>query len=124
MSLFLITSYFFFFNDTATTEIYTLSLHDALPISRPPGLSATLHPPARSRSVLGREKFIKIVNCKMGCTGKRQNSGPQRMRDAHPCCLCRAQFFGNIRDKKNFFRCQSKKHRNFPVGRCFALWPD
>src|SRR2546429_4958812 len=28
----LITS-FFFFNDTATTEIYTLSLHDALPIS-------------------------------------------------------------------------------------------
>src|SRR6266540_7184585 len=27
--------FFFFFNDTATTEIYTLSLHDALPISRP-----------------------------------------------------------------------------------------
>src|SRR3712207_7242495 len=27
---------FFFFNDTATTEIYTLSLHDALPISRAP----------------------------------------------------------------------------------------
>src|SRR5438034_11037845 len=27
-------SFFFFFNDTATTEIYTLSLHDALPISR------------------------------------------------------------------------------------------
>src|SRR5260221_4175625 len=26
-------SSFFFFNDTATTEIYTLSLHDALPIS-------------------------------------------------------------------------------------------
>src|SRR2546426_7738203 len=26
----------FFFNDTATTEIYTLSLHDALPISAPP----------------------------------------------------------------------------------------
>src|SRR2546430_4122883 len=27
--------FFFFFNDTATTEIYTLSLHDALPISAP-----------------------------------------------------------------------------------------
>jgi len=26
--------FFFFFNDTATTEIYTLSLHDALPILR------------------------------------------------------------------------------------------
>src|SRR2546429_5933694 len=31
----LLYSFFFFFNDTATTEIYTLSLHDALPISRP-----------------------------------------------------------------------------------------
>src|SRR5258706_12759967 len=30
-------SSFFFFNDTATTEIYTLSLHDALPIL-PPGM--------------------------------------------------------------------------------------
>src|SRR2546426_9758018 len=28
-----LTCSFFFFNDTATTEIYTLSLHDALPIS-------------------------------------------------------------------------------------------
>src|SRR2546430_16797602 len=28
--------HFFFFNDTATTEIYTLSLHDALPISQLP----------------------------------------------------------------------------------------
>src|SRR5580698_2091415 len=30
--LFLVLTLFFFFNDTATTEIYTLSLHDALPI--------------------------------------------------------------------------------------------
>src|SRR5438445_7829225 len=30
---FLIYFFFFFFNDPATTEIYTLSLHDALPIS-------------------------------------------------------------------------------------------
>src|SRR5260370_41762839 len=29
----LLSLFFFFFNDTATTEIYTLSLHDALPIS-------------------------------------------------------------------------------------------
>src|SRR2546422_8786157 len=32
---------FFFFNDTATTEIYTLSLHDALPISAMPFACAT-----------------------------------------------------------------------------------
>src|SRR2546429_4468030 len=34
--------FFFFFNDTATTEIYTLSLHDALPISRHQGLERRL----------------------------------------------------------------------------------
>src|SRR2546430_8312334 len=32
--------FFFFFNDTATTEIYTLSLHDALPISCAAALQA------------------------------------------------------------------------------------
>src|SRR3712207_7537612 len=32
---------FFFFNDTATTEIYTLSLHDALPICSMPSSSKT-----------------------------------------------------------------------------------
>src|SRR3712207_8749906 len=36
---------FFFFNDTATTEIYTLSLHDALPISSA-GLGPTSMPSA------------------------------------------------------------------------------
>src|SRR6266480_4237258 len=36
--------FFFFFNDTATTEIYTLSLHDALPIS-----SSAISPSALSR---------------------------------------------------------------------------
>src|SRR6267142_4582564 len=33
----------FFFNDTATTEIYTLSLHDALPIFDPADSQALLH---------------------------------------------------------------------------------
>src|SRR6266436_10000517 len=42
--VYLLMSFFFFFNDTATTEIYTLSLHDALPIC---GLRATV---PRSRS--------------------------------------------------------------------------
>ena len=33
--------FLFFFNDTATTEIYTLSLHDALPISEAEGSTST-----------------------------------------------------------------------------------
>src|SRR2546425_10968668 len=45
---------FFFFNDTATTEIYTLSLHDALPISpdRSAGAVARRRP-TRQRRVSG-----------------------------------------------------------------------
>src|SRR5260221_4129489 len=39
---------FFFFNDTATTEIYTLSLHDALPISSLISASARYMPHARA----------------------------------------------------------------------------
>src|SRR5256885_13621846 len=42
---------FFFFNDTATTEIYTLSLHDALPICPPSELLITdrrTHPRIRA----------------------------------------------------------------------------
>src|SRR6266581_2414048 len=41
---YLIPAVFFFFNDTATTEIYTLSLHDALPIA-----SSNAERPARTR---------------------------------------------------------------------------
>src|SRR3712207_8642240 len=40
---------FFFFNDTATTEIYTLSLHDALPICR------------RDARARGREEVRRLV---------------------------------------------------------------
>src|SRR5260221_10818307 len=48
---FLPCSLFFFFNDTATTEIYTLSLHDALPISQV-GL--------QHRSLLGRTAWDRF----------------------------------------------------------------
>src|SRR2546430_5159138 len=44
--------FFFFFNDTATTEIYTLSLHDALPISCPSAPSPAGAPPAPAMSRL------------------------------------------------------------------------
>src|SRR5256885_10931045 len=55
-------AWFFFFNDTATTEIYTLSLHDALPISAfsrlwSPGCGmsiTTLLPSTRSTPVARR----------------------------------------------------------------------
>src|SRR5258708_30856407 len=40
----------FFFNDTATTEIYTLSLHDALPISIAPTMSSVVGANPRKHS--------------------------------------------------------------------------
>src|SRR3989449_11621718 len=48
-------SFFFFFNDTATTEIYTLSLHDALPISLNPHYIEALVHRAIVLNGLGRE---------------------------------------------------------------------
>src|SRR5256885_16361212 len=44
--------YFFFFNDTSTTEIYTLSLHDALPIS--PRRRADRRPAVHARAPAAR----------------------------------------------------------------------
>src|SRR5687768_18006393 len=45
---------FFFFNDTATTEIYTLSLHDALPISSDGGHQLPRQPPHRDQQARRR----------------------------------------------------------------------
>src|SRR5215216_7297546 len=51
---------FFFFNDTATTEIYTLSLHDALPIST---RSSACPPPSRwSCPTSGRDRKSTRLN--------------------------------------------------------------
>src|SRR2546430_16583368 len=59
-------SSFFFFNDTATTEIYTLSLHDALPISprrQPPGVAElveTQQPLDQHQRVLGDQVAVLL----------------------------------------------------------------
>src|SRR6266853_6851463 len=54
--------FFFFFNDTATTEIYTLSLHDALPISasRPSTASSFGVPPTPTPSPRSEEHTSEL----------------------------------------------------------------
>src|SRR5256885_16293400 len=47
---------FFFFNDTATTEIYTLSLHDALPICE---RDAACRPDRGGTAVVGARGFLE-----------------------------------------------------------------
>src|SRR5260370_36310497 len=64
---------YFFFNDTATTEIYTLSLHDALPISPTGGGSPIPPRPAPSRSPP-----------RLTPTGSRAGSGPPGNAPAPP----------------------------------------
>src|SRR3712207_7483809 len=49
----------FFFNDTATTEIYTLSLHDALPILNPTPKGS--HRNVGVRPLRGRKFFIVFI---------------------------------------------------------------
>jgi len=51
---------FFFFNDTATTEIYTLSLHDALPIWRAAPTVRAAVPLYTSERGIYLRKFLRI----------------------------------------------------------------
>src|SRR6266480_2929308 len=60
------TAFFFFFNDTATTEIYTLSLHDALPI--PMG-----------HSLLARKTLDRLMDEVRGETRLRRVLGPVQL---------------------------------------------
>src|SRR3712207_6947601 len=55
---------FFFFNDTATTEIYTLSLHDALPISA----AAARSPRSLRSSVANRPRVVGARCCPVVAT--------------------------------------------------------
>src|SRR5258708_21223560 len=86
---------FFFFNDTATTEIYPLSLHDALPIS--PFASATgfgrPYPPRQDRRDRGKDRQTdrrasnghrRTHRDRTGYPWAAQGIGPHRRKDARP----------------------------------------
>src|SRR5258708_22226357 len=61
----LVLLFFFFFNDTATTEIYTLSLHDALPISERTDMATV--PAPRLDLLRMREYAFGSVQFSRGC---------------------------------------------------------
>src|SRR5690349_23862639 len=56
--------FFFFFNDPAPTEIYTLSLHDALPIFSIAALRSVCTPTRASSSVAWRVNTLRIADRK------------------------------------------------------------
>src|SRR2546430_8213521 len=85
---------FFFFNDTATTEIYTLSLHDALPISvrttRPEVLQSIprTSPSARAASPSADRKSTRLnsshsqISYAVFCLKKKNTDARSRRQDA------------------------------------------
>src|SRR2546426_11195773 len=80
--------FFFFFNDTATTEIYTLSLHDALPIStcrRRPGLRPRGHQrPSASRPERSEEHTSELQSpCNLVCRLLLEKKKKQNARSLH-----------------------------------------
>src|SRR5438552_10495269 len=92
-------SLYFFFNDTATTEIYTLSLHDALPISVTAQLiAAVTSGPVHSLDLLERTRVEdrkstrlnsshQIISYAVFCLKKKKNSAwPSNMQArVRPC---------------------------------------
>src|SRR5256885_5514378 len=75
--------FFFFFNDTATTEIYTLSLHDALPIfmtpvsfrirARTPAEDASFGDVARDRKSTRLNSSHLVISYAVFCLKKKNN---------------------------------------------------
>src|SRR5690348_18442344 len=82
---------YFFFNDTATTEIYTLSLHDALPISGEP-----YRKPPRGRIPPGNDSSLRQAARKAVGTDRKST----RLNSSHPS-ISYAVFCLKKKTKKN-----------------------
>src|SRR2546422_11201663 len=71
--------FLFFFNDTATTEIYTLSLHDALPISAGLIPTGSSDPFALRRAALGIVKIVLERNIPLSLSDRKST----RLNSSH-----------------------------------------
>src|SRR3712207_8732235 len=82
--------FFVFFNDTATTEIYTLSLHDALPISantRPAIISTVAKRPKRMRSSRSRDARVASGNWRSSAERSEEHTSELQSRQYLVCRL-------------------------------------
>src|SRR4051812_49485657 len=89
---------FFFFNDTATTEIYTLSLHDALPISAlsmerfeklatPPEAETVVAPDRSEEHTSELQSHVNLV-CRLLLEKKKSGEGAPRRDRAGRVRVC------------------------------------
>src|SRR5688572_31305525 len=86
----------FFCNDTATTDIYTLSLHDALPISNvvtdaASGVVDIFHGIDKAVAILGTisGKTVKLMVLALICLGNNRRSEERFSRNAETELVCR-----------------------------------
>src|SRR5438034_7144044 len=93
----------FFFSDTATTEIYTLSLHDALPISRSC---------VRQRTWVRRRRLARAGMPANGSCRSRSEEHTSELQ-SHSDLVCRLL----LEKKKTSLSCSSRGHR----GRIYAV---
>src|SRR5574343_1725208 len=91
MLLIIFSCFFFFFNDTATTEIYTLSLHDALPI-------------CAQQFMLAQAQMIQP------CCGIHRSEEHTSELQSHHDLVCRL-----LLEKKKKKRWMKKNQKNRPV---------
>src|SRR5216684_6296502 len=96
-------SHFFFFNDTATTEIYTLSLHDALPILRS-------HPIAESRRGRRAPRRTDRARRRWGAFARSEEHTSELQSRLH--LVCRLLLEKKKKQIISFFFLKKKKKKN------------
>src|SRR3712207_8023716 len=95
---------FFFFNDTATTEIYTLSLHDALPICS----AAVAPPPGAGTLAASCSRNVSMVSVrKRGPPGWARSEEHTSELQSRQYLVCRL-----LLEKKTNARCEKALRRS------------
>src|SRR5438034_5881352 len=81
---------YFFFNDAATTEIYTLSLHDALPISDHRAKSKRPQRPRReAHEPVLRSRKLRVRRCSLGRPSEHRSEEHTSELQSHSDLVCR-----------------------------------
>src|SRR5689334_23639252 len=101
---------FFFFNDTATTEIYTLSLHDALPISE------------ERDELNGLYECILCASCSTACPSSSRDRKSTRLNSSHSSISYAV--FCLKKKKSNITTIDAVTHNVEHLRRPAALVPD
>src|SRR5256885_5504683 len=76
----MILTIFFFFNDTATTEIYTLSLHDALPICHHHVIVSGLGQPRGEPRVATAARIVVLGSLALEARAEQEDVGVEHVR--------------------------------------------